>query len=192
MRKILKILHTLAACGLIGGLGAYAILLAVAPQETPAAYADLRQSIALVGNYLLLPSLAVALVTGLLSMAAHTPFADQGWAWLKAALGILMFRGVLMLVGSMADHAATVSRRIAEGEPAAKALDAALAHEWYIFAVVVTLAVANVVLGTWRPRLSRPARPAAGRAMRPAPAPAPAAAPETHAAPDRAGARQAA
>ncbi len=169
MRRVLKILHTLAACGLIGGLGAYAILLAVAPQETPAAYADLRQSIALVSNYLLLPSLGLALVTGLFSMAAHTPFADQGWAWLKAALGILMFRAVLILIGSMADHGAVVSRRIAEGESSVEVLDAALAHEWHLLAVILALSIGNVVLGIWRPRLTRPVRSAAQRAGATAP-----------------------
>ena len=78
LRKVLKILHTLAAAGLIGGLGSYMILLVFAPQETPAAYADLRQSIALVSDYVLIPSLAVALVSGLLAMAFHTPFMDKG------------------------------------------------------------------------------------------------------------------
>lgn len=93
MRKLLKCLHTLAACGLIGGLAVYMLLLALAPQETPAAYAQLRQAIAAVSNYLLMPSLAVALVSGLLSMAVHTPFLDKRWVWLKAAMGILMFKG---------------------------------------------------------------------------------------------------
>lgn len=155
MRKTLKILHSIASCGLIGGLGCYMILLVVAPQETPAAYADLRQSIAAISNYLLLPSLALALVSGLLSMAVHTPFLDKRWAWLKAALGILMFKGVLTIIGAKADQAAALSRRIAEGEPAAPLLDAAIAHEWSTLLVIMALSVANVVLGVWRPRLGR-------------------------------------
>ena len=168
MRKVLKILHTVAAAGLIGGLGGYMILLVAAPQDTPAAYADLRQSIAALGNWLLLPSLAVALVSGLFSMAAHRPFLDRGWTWLKALTGILMFKGVLTIIGAHADYAAALSRRIAEGEPAAELLERALAYEWYTLIAVMALSVGNVVLGVWRPRLSgrRGTRPAAGAVAR--------------------------
>lgn len=163
MRKTLKVLHTLAACGLVGGLLVYGILLLVAPQDTPTAYADLRQSIAAIGDYVLLPSLAVALVSGLMSMGLHHPFQSQTWAWIKAAMGILMFKGVLTVVGAKADHAAALSRRIADGEASADMLRRALAYEWHALGVVTALAVANVVLGVWRPGLKRRA-PAAGRA----------------------------
>ncbi|MEM8952097.1 MAG: hypothetical protein AAGC99_22545, partial [Pseudomonadota bacterium] len=95
MRKTLKILHTIAACGLIGGLGCYLILLAFAPQETLSGYADLRQSIAAISSYVILPSLAIAVISGLLAMMIHRPFFKKGGVWLKAATGILMFKGVL-------------------------------------------------------------------------------------------------
>lgn len=158
MRKTSKLLHTLAAAGLIGGLGCYMIMLVFAPQQTPETYADLRQSIAAISNYVLLPSLAIALISGLLSMAVHRPFLDKGWAWVKAALGILMFKGVLTIVGAKADYAAIVARRIAEGEPASELLQRALAYEWYALIAIMALSVANVVLGIWRPRLSRQPR----------------------------------
>lgn len=155
MRKLLKMLHTLAAGGLVGGLLAYMILLVAAKPDTPALYADLRASIAALSNYLLLPSLALALVSGLLSMAVHRPYLDKGWAWIKAALGILMFKGVLTVVGAKADYAAALSDRIAKGEAPADALDGTLTLEWYTLGVVLAIAVANVVLGVWRPRLMR-------------------------------------
>ena len=155
MRKILKILHTLSACGLIGGLGCYMILLLAAPQETPEAYADLRKAIAAISNYVLVPSLAIALISGLISMMVHRPFLDKGWAWVKAALGILMFKGVLTIVGAKADHAAVVSQRIAEGETLDNALSTAIAHEWATLFVVMALSIGNVVLGVWRPRIAR-------------------------------------
>jgi hypothetical protein len=63
------------------GARCYMALLVMAPQETAAAYADLRQAIAVISNYLLLPSLAIALISGLLAM--HRSFQDQGWAWLS-------------------------------------------------------------------------------------------------------------
>jgi len=167
MRKVVKILHSLAACGLIGGLGCYMILLVAAPQEAPGAYADLRQSIAAISNYVLLPSLAVALLTGLLAMIVHQPFLDRGWAWIKALMGILMFKGVLTIVNAKADYAAAVSREVANGEAPADALQSLYALEWGTLAVVMAISVANVVLGIWRPRLMRASRPkavpAAGR-----------------------------
>lgn len=168
MRKALKFLHTVAAAGLIGGVAAHAILLAAAPADSPAAYADLRQAIAAIGNWLLLPSLAVALVTGLFAMAWHRPFIDKGWAWLKAALGILMFKAVTEIVGAKANHAAVVSRRIADGEAEAAVLEAAIASEWAALAAIAALSLANVALGIWRPRLSRP-RSARGVPVRAAP-----------------------
>lgn len=153
MRKTLKILHTVAACGLIGGLAGYMILLFAAPQGTPEAYADLRQSIAAVSNYLLLPSLAIGVMSGLLAMMVHRPFIDMRWVWLKAAMGILMFKGVLTIVGAKADHTAVVSREIANGAVAADVLDGAIVLEWWTLAIVMALSLANVVIGIWRPKL---------------------------------------
>lgn len=171
MRKTLKILHTLAACGLIGGLAAYMLLLLAAPQGAPADYAALRVSIAAISDYILLPSLAVALVSGLLSMAVHRPFQEKRWAWFKAALGILMFKGVLTVVGTKADTAARLAAEIAAGDAAPEVLASAMAYEWETLWTVMALSVLNVVLGVWRPRLKpRPAvegpradRPAAPR-----------------------------
>lgn len=164
MRKVLKVMHTLTSCGLIGGLGCYMILLVFAPQDTPVAYAEMRQTIAAISNYVLVPSLAIVLVSGLLAMIVHQPFLDKGWVLIKAAMGLLMFKGVLAIVGSLADYAAIVSRKIANGEAAETVLDAAISHEWATLWVVMALSIANVVLGVWRPRFTRrsqvPARPA--------------------------------
>jgi hypothetical protein len=170
MRKTLKILHTLATAGIVGGLAVYMILLVTAPQGTPEAYADLRQSIAAISNYVLLPSLAVVLVSGLFAMVAHSPYLDKGWVWLKAGSGILMFKGVLTIVGAKADYAAVVSQRIADGDVAAEVLERALAYEWLTLWIMMALSVANVVLGVWRPKLSKekPRRPAAETAAEPA------------------------
>ena len=153
LRKTLKILHTLAACGLIGGLLGYMVLLTWAPQATPAAYADLRQSIAALSSTILVPSLAVALISGLLSMAVHRPYLDKRWAWVKAAMGIIMFKGVLTIAGFKAGPAADLARRIAEGEAAGPRLEEVIAYEWSALVVMLALSVANVVLGVWRPRL---------------------------------------
>lgn len=152
MRKFLKILHTVAACGLIGGLGAYMLMLIHAPQGTPADYADLRQTIKAISDYLLLPSLALALVTGLLAMVVHYPFQEKSWVWVKAATGILMFKGILTIVSAKAGHAADMSRRIADGTAPPDALASLINLEWGTLWIVMALSLANVVLGVWRPR----------------------------------------
>jgi hypothetical protein len=154
IRKTLKILHTLATCGIIGGLAAYMLLLTVAPQGTPAAYADVRETIAAISNWILLPSLAVVLVSGLFAMAAHGPYTEKRWVWLKAASGILMFKGVLTIVGAKADHAAVLARDVAAGTASPEALQNALTYEWPTLWIMMILSVANVVLGVWRPKLA--------------------------------------
>lgn len=155
LRKSLKILHTISSAGLTGGLLCYMILLVLAPQDTPAAYADLRESIAAISTWLLLPSLAIALITGLLSMAFHHPFQEKRWVWLKAAMGILMFKGVLTIIGAKADHGAAIARRIANGEDQTALLQEALHFEWAMLWIILALTIANIVLGVWRPSLKR-------------------------------------
>ena len=156
MQKAIKFLHTLAACGLIGALLGYMVVLIAAPQDTPAAYADMRQSINGLSNYLLLPSLAVALVSGLVSMIVQPVFLERRWVWVKALSGLAMFEGTLAIIGAKANHAAEVSIQIAGGMAKADALDTALAYEWQSLAFITALSVANIALGVWRPPLGKP------------------------------------
>jgi uncharacterized membrane protein len=154
MRRSLKFLHTLAACGLVGALLAYATVLLYAPQATPRSYAEARQTISLLCDYLLLPSMAVALVTGLLAMAVHGPFRDTRWAWLKALLGLSLFEATLGIVQSKATTAAAEAANIAAGQAQASVLEVILANEWSSLAAILALSIAQIVLGVWRPRLA--------------------------------------
>lgn len=154
-RKTLKILHTIASCGLTGGLICYMVLLVVAPQDTPAAYANLREIISAISTWVLLPSLAIALITGLLSMAVHHPFQSKRWVWVKTAMGVLMFKGVLTIIGAKADQGAMLARKMAEGGDQTAALREALAFEWATLWVVLAMTVANILLGVWRPAMKR-------------------------------------
>jgi len=155
MRKAMKFFHTLASCGLIGALFGYMIVLIYTQHDTPAAYADTRQTIALLCNYLLLPSLGVALVTGLLSMVVHRPFQEMRWVWMKALLGISMFETTLAIIQSKANSAATISKQVAEGTADASVLASTLATEWYSLGAIMALSIANIVLGIWRPPLKQ-------------------------------------
>lgn len=153
MRRTLKFLHTLAACGLVGALAGYMIVLVFSPQVTAQAYADMRQTISALSNYLLLPSLILALVSGLLSMAVHRPFQETRWAWAKALLGLSLFEATLAVVNAKAASAADEAAKIAAGQGDAAALATIIASEWMTLYAILALSAAQIALGIWRPRL---------------------------------------
>jgi hypothetical protein len=128
------------------------LLLAVSTPETPAAYADLRHTIQLISDYVILPSLGLALVTGLLSMMVHYPFTEKSWVWLKAVSGMVMFEGTLTMINAKARYAAEKSAEIAAGNAPADALQKLLVQEWNTLVLITAIAVANVIIGVWRPR----------------------------------------
>ncbi len=153
MRQALKFLHTVGASGYVGALLAYAAVLAYAPQGSPRAYADMRATIDVICSYLLVPMLGLVIVAGLLAMAAHKPFLDLRWVWVKAALGIGTFEGTLVVVSGRARSAADLAADIAAGKAEPAALSAVIASEWGGLAVIGALAIANIALGVWRPAL---------------------------------------
>jgi hypothetical protein len=155
MRKSLKFLHTLASCGLIGALLGYAVILTYARPDAAQSYAQARQTISLLCDFLLLPSLAVALVTGLFAMSVHRPFLNTRWAWAKAILGLSLFEATLGIIQSKATTAAALSAKIAAGEHEPGALAGALVSEWWALGAILTLSILQFVLGVWRPRLAR-------------------------------------
>ena len=155
MRKAVKILHSLASCGLIGGLAGYMIVLIWAPQDTAARYADMRQIIAAISNYILVPSLGVALVTGLVAMIVHRAFQSMRWVWAKAALGLLMFEATLAIIQSKANEGLLLAQKVAAGSEPAETLKVALASEWTALCAIMALSLAQLIVGVWRPALYR-------------------------------------
>jgi hypothetical protein len=159
MRKAIKFLHTLGSSGIVGGLMAYFIILVYAPQENPARYLNMRETIGILSNVILLPSLAVVIVTGLLSIAAHQPFQELRWVGVKALLGISMFEGTLAIIQTKANDGVEVARRIAEGTLKPDAMAEVTAGEWNALGMIFAISVVNIVLAVWRPTLKRrPAR----------------------------------
>jgi hypothetical protein len=154
-RKILKILHLLGAIGLTGALAAYMILLATASQDSIADYAVVRRGIEAISGWLLVPSLMVALVSGLFAMAVHHPFQKAGWAWIKAAFGLPMFEGTLLTIDATAQQAATLSARAAAGDTDPALVAELVAREWNALWIIMLLAIAQTVVGVWRPRRRR-------------------------------------
>jgi uncharacterized membrane protein len=155
----MKFLHQLGAVGSLGGFAACVVLVALAPRESLVEYAAWRAAIVAVGQWLLVPSLALVLVSGLLAIAIHRPYHDAGWAWVKALLGLVMFEGTLVTISGSARRAAELSALAAAGEGDPAKLAEVLRTEWGSLWLILALSIANIVLAVWRPKLRR--RPAA-------------------------------
>lgn len=156
MRFFLKFLHTMGAIGLMGAMSALIILASLSPE--PAAietYAMYREIMGKIAQWLLLPSLAIVLLSGLWSMAFTSAYANAGWAWLKLATGILVFKGVLLSIQGPVVKEAELSAQALAGDLDLTALGQRLTEEWIVLWVMMVVAVANVVLGIWRPKLMR-------------------------------------
>jgi uncharacterized membrane protein len=165
LRKLLKILHEIGAIGVVGSFAACIVLAAKAPPQPLIAYAAARQQIAVIAQWLLVPSLAIVLISGLLAIAANKAYIDAGWAWLKALLGVGMFEGTLVTISGSARHAAELSALAAAGHPDPVQLAQVLRTESGSLWLLLAVALANIVIAVWRPRLSR--RPAILQVERP-------------------------
>jgi hypothetical protein len=157
-RRTLKLLHEIGAVGVMGSLAACIVLIATAPTDSLVGYAAVRQGIAQITKWLLVPSLAITLITGLAAIAATDAYINAGWAWFKALLGISMFEGTLLTIGGSARRAAELSALAAEGRGDPALLAEVVRTEWGGLWIMIVLSVANIVLAVWRPRFSR--RPA--------------------------------
>lgn len=154
MKRTLKLLHTLAAMGMGGGICASLVLLARAPpMDDIAAYLTLRENLASIARMVLLPATALTLVSGLLSIAVHRPFHNAGWAWFKALTGVLVFEGTLGGIDSPAQRALALLNSQPPLNQAA--LAELVRHEWGALWMILALSVVNVVFGIWRPKFRR-------------------------------------
>lgn len=157
MRKLLKFLHTLGGVGLLGAMAALLVLLSsvVEPSASLDIYVAQRDAMANIAQWLLLPSLAITLVSGLFSMAVVKGFHNAGWAWLKLATGILMFEGTLLSIQGPMEREAALAKAVFAGDEAVSALAANPTGEWGSLWVLGGVAVLNIALGVWRPKFGR-------------------------------------
>lgn len=155
-QRLVKTLHEIGAVGVMGAFAACLVLVIKGPQQPLLAYAALRQSIAAITQWLLVPSLALVVVSGLLAIAVHRPFHNAGWAWVKALLGLSMFEGTLVTVSSSARQAAELAALAANGQGDPAQLAQVLRTERGGLWLLLALSLANIVLAVWRPRLQRP------------------------------------
>jgi hypothetical protein len=154
---LLKFLHTLGAIGLMGAAASMLVLLSLAPApaNSLAGYAHIRDALGAIARWLFLPSMTLTLIAGLLAIAANRSFHNAGWAWVKAATGILIFEaGFVGVQGPMTQEAARSASALAgQFDPAM--LAASVVAERNTLWVLLGVATANVVFGIWRPRLTR-------------------------------------
>lgn len=149
-------MHELGAIGVMGALAACLVLLASAPQESLEGYAAIRRGMDAIARWMLVPSLAMVLISGLLSIAANRAYMDAGWAWIKALLGIAMFEGTLLNIQGTGRRIVELSQAaLASGQTDEAALAPLLRTEWLGLWTMFALSFANLVLAVWRPRLKR-------------------------------------
>jgi hypothetical protein len=122
--------------------------------DSLAGYAFMRGAMAEIATWLFFPSLALTLIAGLLAMAVNRAYHNAGWVWVKLATGILIFEGGFHALGQIQEEVERSASAVASQlDPAevTRTFGAERGTLWVLLAV----ATVNVVLGIWRPRLTR-------------------------------------
>jgi hypothetical protein len=151
LKKPMKALHELGAIGVTGSFAVCLILFTTAPKSSLNAYVITSQAIATIAQWLLVPSLALVLLSGLLAMIVNSAYLEAGWAWLKALLGIGIFEGTLQTVVASARRAAELSVLATSGHSDPAQLSQVLRTESNGLKLLLVLCLGNIVLGIWRP-----------------------------------------
>jgi hypothetical protein len=155
MRRLMKFLHTIGAIGLMGAMACLIVLIGFVPKPTSLTeYALMTAAMSGVVTWVFFPSLALALIAGLLAIAVNRAYHSAGWAWAKLATGILIFEwGFTAILGPIQEEAELSAHILSSGGDAA-GLALSLASERASLWILLAVAAANVVLGIWRPRLT--------------------------------------
>ena len=124
------------------------------PREL-ARFASIRLAMSNVASWLLLPSMALVVISGMLSMAASEVYKSAGWVWAKLATGVLILEGTLVSVQGPMERAGKLAASVLAGEGDVEKLGSTLSPEWISLWVILGVALANIVLAVFRPQFSR-------------------------------------
>ena len=156
MRQTYKFMHTLGAIGMMGAMACLLILLHHLPEpQALDEYARLRIAMGDIASWILLPSLGLVLVGGLLALGMNSAYHNAGWAWLKLATGILVFEWTLTAIQGPIQTQAEVAMRALAGKINVSEIEHTVGAEQISLWIMLGVATVNVVLGIWRPRLTR-------------------------------------
>ena len=140
--------HDIASIGFGGGVAACLVINLAANRASVSEFAAARNAFAAIAQYVLIPSMAVVVVSGLIAMMATRGCQDAGWAWVKAVLGVSVFVATVRLVGS-----GSKQTELAAAATDPSMLDAMLRSERNMLLVLIALCVVNILFAVWRPRL---------------------------------------
>ncbi len=158
MRPLYKFLHSMGAIGLMGAMASMLVLMKMTPSPNSLAeYAMMRGAMAAIATWVFFPSLVLTLVGGMLAMAFNRAFLNAGWAWAKMLTGVLMFEGGFVYVLGPIQEEAKRSASALAGQLDPATLTGTYGAERGTMWVLLAVSTVNVVLGIWRPRLTRSA-----------------------------------
>jgi hypothetical protein len=156
MRAFLKFLHTIGAIGMMGASACLLVLMSgtVSPPSLPD-YALMHNAMARIVTWIFFPALILTLAAGLLAIAVNRAFQNAGWAWAKLATGVLIFEaGLVNVVGPLQEEAKRSASALA-GQLDPALITGAYGAERGTLWLLLVISVVNIVLGIWRPRLTR-------------------------------------
>jgi hypothetical protein len=150
-----KTVHDIASIGFGGALASCLVINLTANTLAPSEFLATRQVFAGITKYVLVPAMAVMMLSGLIALAATRGYRDAGWAWLKAFFGINVFVATLLIAGSAGNLDAIAAALSVADLPS---LQRQLRSERITLWLLMVLVVVNVVLAVWRPKLTFKAR----------------------------------
>lgn len=162
-QKTLKFLHIAGTIGFCAALLALLLLHASLPDPAQLEqFASIRLAMGNVAKWLLLPSTGLVVVSGLIAMALNDAYKNAGWVWVKLATGVLILEGTLVYVQAPMERAANNAQSALAGDFDPGSLGSVLNAEWNSIWVILGVAVVNIILGVYRPRILRRSQTQAG------------------------------
>ncbi len=141
----------------MGTLFAHVILVVLARGQSLADAAALRRGIYFLSEWAMYPCVLVVVFSGLIATLVNRQFRNAFWVWIKVGLGLPVAEVCLGPIRNAARDAAALAAQAAAGHrPDPQDLYDVLHREWAGLWMVIVLAVINVALAIWRPRLVSP------------------------------------